>query len=278
MRKYYTYEHPELLTKPYALSDAYEKILNIWNKMADYSIIQLLLKFNENFKLFLLPYLYRFEVKAIIEERIKPIIECFLRLFAIMEMGEVGYSASVFKTFLFNENFNLVNPNYAEESIIADFDRHIRDNFKEDEIMEDLKDYDKNILVFLNEYLYAKDKGLHFELKSNVNVEHIMPASGHNVDAIRIDAGIGTKEEFDNLVNKLGNKILLEENINKSISNDWFKTKKGSTVQSKQGYLDSEFGLAYAIAHYPKDKWKKSDIKQFTEVAAHRIADFIFHK
>lgn len=278
VRKYYTYEHPELLTKPYELSDAYEKILNIWNKIADYPIIQLLLKFNENFKLFLLPYLYRFEVNAITEERIKTIVECFLRLFAVMEMGEVGYSASIFKTFLFNENFNLVNPNYADESIIDDFDRHILNNFKEDDLIVDLKDYDKNILVFLNEYLYAQNKGIPFRFENNVNVEHIMPASGHNVDAIRIDAAIGTKEEFDNLVNKLGNKILLEENINKSISNDWFKTKKGTTVKSKQGYLGSEFGLAKALANYPKDKWKKSDIKQFTEVAAHRIANFVFHK
>ena len=278
VRKYYTYECPELLNEPYKLSDAYEKILNIWNIIADYPIIQLLLKFNENFKLFLLSYLYRFEVNTITEEKIKPIVECFLRLFAIMEMGEVGYSASVFKTFLFNENLNLVNPGYTEECIIADFDRHITANFNEGDIIVDLKDYDKNILVFLNEYLYAQNKGIPFKFESNVNVEHIMPASGHNVDAIRIDAGIGTREEFDNLVNKLGNKILLEENINKSISNDWFKTKKGTTVQSKQGYLGSEFGLANALAHYSKDKWKKSDIKQFTEDAAQRIANFIFHK
>lgn len=278
VRKYYTYEHPELLNEPYKLSDAFEKILNIWNIIADYPIIQLLLKFNENFKLFLLPYLYRFEANRITEEKIKPIVECFLRLFAIMEMGEVGYSASVFKTFLFNENLNLVNPDYTEESIIADFDRHITASFNEDDIIVDLKDYDKNILVFLNEYLYAQNKGIPFKFESNVNVEHIMPASGHNVDTIRIDAGIGTREEFDNLVNKLGNKILLEENINKSVSNDWFKTKKGTTVQSKQGYLGSEFGLANALAHYPKDKWKKSDIKQFTEDAAQRIANFIFHK
>ena len=229
VRKYYTYEHPELLNEPYKLSDAFEKILNIWNIIADYPIIQLLLKFNENFKLFLLPYLYRFEANRITEEKIKPIVECFLRLFAIMEMGEVGYSASVFKTFLFNENLNLVNPDYTEESIIADFDRHITASFNEDDIIVDLKDYDKNILVFLNEYLYAQNKGIPFKFESNVNVEHIMPASGHNVDTIRIDAGIGTREEFDNLVNKLGNKILLEENINKSVSNDWFKTKKGTT-------------------------------------------------
>lgn len=243
VRKYYTYKHPELLNEPYKLSDAFEKILNIWNIIADYPIIQLLLKFNENFKLFLLPYLYRFEANRITEEKIKPIVECFLRLFAIMEMGEVGYSASVFKTFLFNENLNLVNPDYTEESIIADFDRHITASFNEDDIIVDLKDYDKNILVFLNEYLYAQNKGIPFKFESNVNVEHIMPASGHNVDTIRIDAGIGTREEFDNLVNKLGNKILLEENINKSVSNDWFKTKKGTTVQSKQGYLGANSDL-----------------------------------
>ena len=35
VRKYYTYEHPELLNEPYKLSDAYEKILNIWNIIAD---------------------------------------------------------------------------------------------------------------------------------------------------------------------------------------------------------------------------------------------------
>lgn len=204
VRKYYTYECPELLNEPYKLSDAYEKILNIWNIIADYPIIQLLLKFNENFKLFLLSYLYRFEVNTITEEKIKPIVECFLRLFAIMEMGEVGYSASVFKTFLFNENLNLVNPGYTEECIIADFDRHITANFNEDDIIVDLKDYDKNILVFLNEYLYAQNKGIPFKFESNVNVEHIMPASGHNVDAIRIDAGIGTREEFDNLVPQFG--------------------------------------------------------------------------
>lgn len=69
VRKYYTYECPELLNEPYKLSDAYEKILNIWNIIADYPIIQLLLKFNENFKLFLLSYLYRFEVNTITEEK-----------------------------------------------------------------------------------------------------------------------------------------------------------------------------------------------------------------
>lgn len=278
VRKYYTLEHPELLNNPKALSDAYEKILNIWSKIADYPVIRLLMKFNENFKMFLVSYLYRFELNDIDEKRITPIAECFLRLFAIMEVGSVGFSASIFKTFLFNENFNLVNSDYAEQQIIVDFDNHIRSNWKESDIKDYIKDYDKNILVFLNEYLYAKEKCCAFNFDDKVNVEHIMPASGHNLDAIRIDAGIKSKQDFNYLVNKLGNKILLEENINKSIGNDWFKTKKGTTVQSKRGYIGSKFGLASELAQYHKDKWEKADIEAYTDKAATRIAKFIFNK
>lgn len=97
-----------------------------------------------------------------------------------MEMGEIGYSASIFKTFLFNENLKLVKQNYPKEEIIHDFINHIKNSWKEEDIICDLKNYDKNILVFLNEYLYAKENHLTFNFESNVNVEHIMPASGHN--------------------------------------------------------------------------------------------------
>ena len=278
VRKYYTYYASKLLDSPKQLCDAFEKILDIWNKIVDYPIIKLMLKFNENFKLFLIPYLYRYEINDINEDEIKPVVECLIRLFAIMEVGEVGYSASLFKTFLFNENFNLVNPQYAISKIIEDFDNHIKNSWKEEDVIADLEDYDKNILVFLNEYLYAKETNRPFNFETTVNVEHIMPASGHNVEVIRKDAGIESKEEFDSLANQLGNKILLEEYINKSISNDWFKTKKGTTVQSKQGYLNSSFGLASELAQYPKDKWEKQDIEKYTEKAAHRISDFIFSR
>lgn len=278
VRKYYMHYAKELLDSPKQLCDAFEKILDIWNKIVDYPVIKLMLKFNENFKLFLIPYLYRYDVTDISEEKIKPVVECLIRLFAIMEAGNVGYSASIFKTFLFNENFNLVNPEYAVLDIINDFNNHINKSWKEDDVLINLKDYDKNILVFLNEYLYAKETIRPFNFEPTVNIEHIMPASGHNVEVIRTDAGIASKEEFDSLANQLGNKILLEENINKSISNDWFKTKKGTTVQSKQGYLNSSFGLASELAQYPKDKWEKIDIEEYTDKAAHRIVKFIFNK
>ena len=278
IRKYYTIEHSELLNEPMALCDSFEKILQTCNKIKDYPIINLLLKFNENFKMFLMAYLYRFDVNDLCPEDVQPIAECLLRLFAIIEVGDVGFSSSNFKTFLFNENFRLVDENYDIYQIEADFSKHIEVTWKKEDVLDYLKEYDKNILVFLNEYLYAKEQNRNFDFDDRVNVEHIMPASGHNIEAIRMDAHIKTKEEFDALANLLGNKILLEEDINKSISNDWFKTKKGSTIQSKRGYKGSRYGMALDLSKYPKDKWGKKDIEDATAIVAERIVKFIFKK
>lgn len=278
IRKYYTIEHSELLNEPMALCGSFEKILQTWNKIKDYPIIKLLLKFNENFKMFLMAYLYRFDVNDLCPEDVQPIAECLLRLFAIIEVGDVGFSSSNFKTFLFNENFRLVDENYDIYQIEADFSKHIEVTWKKEDVLDYLKEYDKNILVFLNEYLYAKEQNRNFDFDDRVNVEHIMPASGHNIEAIRMDAHIKTKEEFDALANLLGNKILLEEDINKSISNDWFKTKKGSTIQSKRGYKGSRYGMALDLSKYPKDKWGKKDIEDATAIVAERIVKFIFKK
>jgi hypothetical protein len=105
-----------------------------------------------------------------------------------------------------------------------------------------------------------------------------MPASGRNITTIQQDAGIIDKEEFIGIVNKLGNKILLEEDINKSISNEWFKTKKQSSVLSKSGYKDSSYAIAQALTTYQKDTWTREDIETATTKATERIVNFIFNK
>ena len=277
VRKYYTVLYPTLLENPIDLCNKFSKILRIWSKIQDYPVTKLLLKFNENFKLFLISYLFRVPEEEISEYNITPIMECLLRLFALLEAGDFVFSSRYFKTFLFNENFKLVDPNYPIEKIIEDFDSHINTTWDKEDVMADLKEYDKNILVYLNEYLYAKEHGLHFDfIPDKVNVEHIMPSSGHNIDAIRTDAGM-TREEFDDMVNLLGNKILLEEDINKYIGRDWFKTKKGTLVQDKKGYIGSKFGIATALSSYPSDTWGKEDIEMANQKATERICNFIFN-
>lgn len=278
VRKYYTVLYPTLLEDPISLCNNFSRILRIWNKIQEYPVTKLLLKFNENFKLFLISYLFRVPEEEISEHNVTPIMECLLRLFALLEVGDFGFSSRYFKTFLFNENFKLVDPNYSIGNIIEDFDSHINSTWKKEDVMLGLKEYDKNILVYLNEYIYAKEHGLYFDfIPDKVNVEHIMPASGHNIDAIRIDADM-TKEEFDDMVNLLGNKILLEEDINKYIGRDWFKTKKGTLVQDKKGYIGSKFGIATALSSYPSDAWGKDDIAKANQKATERICNFIFNK
>lgn len=278
VRKYYTVIRPELLDDPMKMCDQFAHILKIWNQIQEYPLTKLLLKFNENFKLFLISYLFRVPDEELTEQRLTPIMECLLRLFALLEVGDFGFSSRYFKTFLFNENFKLVDPQYPIESIVSDFDRHINATWQKEEVIADLKEYNKNILVYLNEYIYAKEHGKRFDFTPDkVNVEHIMPASGHNIETIRIDAGM-SKDEFDDMVNLLGNKILLEEDINKHIGMDWFKTKKGTLVQDKKGYVGSCFGIASALSSYPEDKWGKNDIEKANVQAAERICKFIFNE
>ena len=202
--------------------------------------------------------------------------ENLIKFFSFLLLFDIGYSSSLFKTFLFKENVKLVDENCEIEEINNDFQQHINSHWQRASIESAIMDYNKNILVFLNEYLYAKEKGLHFDFNDNVNIEHIMPASGRNIDTIRLDAGIQTKEEFSNIVNKLGNKILLEDAINQSISNEWFRSKKQNSISQKSGYKDSSYHIAKALTAYPNDVWTKEDIETATKKAAKRILDFIF--
>jgi len=278
LRRYYTDIRKELLSEPLTLCSNLTKITNIWNTVKDYPTVKLLLKCNENAKLFLSGYLYRYELTEISEEKILDLCECLLRLFTVLELSDAGYSSSKFKTFLFSQNIKFVDKAVSIDTIKKEFNDHINNNWKQDTIADAIIEYDKNLLVFLNEYIYAKNKGTKFDFAENVNIEHIMPSSGRNLTTIQQDAKIATKEEFNSIVNKLGNKILLEEDINKSIGNEWFKTKKQNSINSKSGYKDSRYGIALALTAYQKDTWTKDDIDTATLKAVERIVKFIFDK
>lgn len=107
-----------------------------------------------------------------------------------------------------------------------------------------------------------------------------MPYSGSNLQEIRKDAEIDSEEEFYSIVNKLGNKIILEEKINRSIGNEWFRTKVSTTLENKTGYIDSKYPIACALVdkyqNTNKPYWKKDDISTATDKASNRIIKFIF--
>lgn len=232
----------------------------------------MLLKFNENAKLFLISYLY-FRVNDINEinkSEVETIASCLLRLFVILELGESDYSSSSFKTFLFNTNLKMVDTNHNIDDIQTLFDNHIADSWgdKKDDLKADIIDYTKHSIVFLKEYLADKDN---FNFPNNVNVEHIMPISGKTKEVVKTDADINDDAEFNYYVNQVGNKMLLEEKYNKEIGDAWFRVKKSK-------YKNSNFKIAKEISQYPKDLWTKYDIEIATNKAIDDILKFLFNE
>ena len=280
LRRYYTEINKDLLNSPVNLCKDMIRLAKIWKKISEYPCVQVLLKFNENAKLFLSSYLYRFDVDNVKEEGVEIIVESLLKLFTIMELVDAGYSSKYFKTFLFAEEVKLADKEISELNIKQDFENHLRYNWDNEDIKSEILEYNKHKLVYLNEYLFAKETKSTFLLGDKYDIEHIMPLSGKNLQEIRKDAEIDSEEEFRAIVNKLGNKILLEEKINRSIGNQWFRTKVSTTQKSKLGYVNSIYPLATALVEtYGNDVkpyWKKDDINKATEKASNRIVRFIF--
>ena len=136
-------------------------------------------------------------------------------------------------------------------------------------------EYDKNALVVFSEYLLSLQRQEKFDLKKNYDIEHIAPKSGHNVEAIREDVGFmeDETEAFEEEVNKLGNKIILETKINRNLGNAWFRTKY-------KEYAKSEYVQAQDIAEKYGAKglafWTKDDIDARTEHITNAIVGFLF--
>lgn len=280
LRRYFTEINKMPITDPIGMCSDMVKLAKVWKKVSEYPQMKVLLKFNENTKLFLASYFFRFDEDNITEELVEPILECLLRLFSLLELVDVGYSSKYFKTFLFGVEVKLVSKSTTVDAITQDFNEHIRSNWDKETIWAALHDYDGNVLVYLNEFLFAKEKGLSFTLGTKYDIEHIMPYSGNNLQEIRKDAEIDSEEEFYGVVNILGNKILLEEKINRAIGNEWFRTKVSTKLENKTGYIDSKYPIARAlVSKYQsanKPYWKKDDIMSATDKASDRTVRFIF--
>lgn len=299
LRRYYTEINQSLIKNPIVFCDELIKLAEIWNIVKDNNIMKILFCFNDNSKLFLASYFNRFnsyfvsqddnikfcideENKASLIQNIEVIAELMLRLFTILTLVDAGYSSSNFKTFLFEEEIKLADEKISNAVIKKDFDNHINKCWEKKSVSDIIKDYEKNDIVYLNEYLFAKENGKTLEIDSDIDIEHIMPQSGKNTKTIQLDAEITDEAMFSNYINKIGNKILLEYNINRSIGNEWFRTKISTKISDKSGYIDSKYPFAKFLVEKFKDKqkpfWTKNDIDAATKEACTRITNFIFNE
>ena len=208
----------------------------------------------------------------------KRYIEYLMRIGILIELSELSYSHRLFKGFL--EEINLLYSQvdtFSTESLIDKVREHIRLNFEYENVKQTLLESGvSNALIYVNEYLFATEHGINLKLDGNIDIEHIMPKSGINREHIMHDIGVDDPDEFREYAEKLGNKILLEAEINRGIGDAWFRTKKENHISKGNGYIGSKFPIAQSLVTYTKDTWTKEDIDLATEKAAKRIADFVF--
>ncbi len=280
LRRYFTELNKAPIQNPIKMCDEMLNLVDIWEKACAYPAMKVLMKFNENTRLFLASYFNRFNADEVKEANIAPVVDLMLRLFTVLELVDSGYSSSSFKTFLFGVEPKLADKNIPLGEIKNIFDEHIRSTWKESTIREEIEDYSGNALVYLNEFLFAKEHDSVLNIAVKCDIEHIMPYSGHNLPEIKKDASIVDEDEFKDMINKLGNKILLEEKINRSIGNEWFRTKVSTRLENKTGYIDSIYPIAKALVSTYRENnkpyWTKADIQIATDKAADRIVAFIF--
>ncbi len=278
VRRYFTHINKDILKNPVDVIDDIDNIINIWQDESNIELTNIrciLFKHNSNFKFFYATYLY-FNRDADVSEKLS-FAKALLKLFALLAIKEYGYSSAKFKTFLISLNMD-IGKGVSSETLIQKIDDHIKKEFNKDDVYNTLLTHESNnATVFLNEYLFALQHSKQVNLNvPRIEIEHIMPSSGKNICGVRESAGMN-EEEFQYNVNRLGNKILLEQPINGSISNEWFQVKKQSSITEKRGYKNSEFPIAQKLTTYLNNTWGKDDIQKATEKAAKRVADFIFN-
>ena len=249
-----------------------DKIIDNYESISDSVVGQLLSRLNGNLRPFISSYLFfRNDSRY---------LDYLLRLGILIELSELSYSHRLFKGFLEESNLMYSQVDFVSTTeLIAKVKNHIQENFEYDEVKQILSESGvSNSLVYVNEFLFATETGVQFNVEGNIDIEHIMPQSGLNRENIMLDAGFDCQEDFREYSEKLGNKILLEADINRGIGDAWFRTKRENSITSGHGYVGSKFPIAKSLVNYPKGVWTKAEIEKSTERAARRIADFIFER
>ncbi|MFL2120292.1 DUF262 domain-containing protein [Marinilactibacillus psychrotolerans] len=263
-------KNKHLLNDDLLFTNQLDKILDSVNEFDNTELGQVLNKFNGNLKPFTSSYMFF--------RKNSEYINYLLRIGAVLELSDFAYANSRFKGFL--ERINLkysLTVSVSDDELIKEIKQHIVQNFNREDIEQTLNESGISTpLIYLNEYIYCKNHNLKFDMSGSVDIEHIMPQSGLNRDNIMLDAGFTDRDEFNEYAEKLGNKILLESEINRGIGDAWFRTKQKNTITSHHGYIGSKYQLAKSLVNYPNDTWTKEDIDKATSKAAKRIADFIF--
>ena len=282
LRRYFIDMEPRYLDNPQEFVSDLKTIAYNWSwdsmTIDQRYLVTLLGKFNSNFRLYLATYMF-LKPKEDGAISVANYMRTLLKMFVLLEIVEVGYSSSNFKVFLYNQNMAL-GQGVMTSDIIKNYEKHIAEHFDRESIMTQLQNKSVNIsLVTLNEYLFAQENSVEpvfLTFDKAPDVEHVVPASGNNLLDIRVQSGFESEEQAEEYKDLLGNKILLESGINRSLGNPALHEKRIGRSGEKDGYQNSQYPIAKYLGSLDKDVWTKKDIEQATTESAERIVDFIF--
>ena len=85
LRRYFTEINKIPIADPITMCSDMIRLAKIWKNVSGYSQMKILQKFNENTKLFLASYFYRFSEENITEDIVCPILECMQGTWAVCD-------------------------------------------------------------------------------------------------------------------------------------------------------------------------------------------------
>lgn len=211
-------------------------------------------------------------------ERLSQVYDCFRLLSKLFFCYSVMYAKSVneIHSFMYHDVYRaVIKYEDNKEELFSKIRKKILSNnnqrFKDNCLGEPIA-YNriwKNLICILSDYFDEKAYG--------VPLERLKTLYNEGFDIEHIHANANEKEGTDideNLQNSIGNLMLLEYDINRSIGCLPFKEKKERS-QGNLCYKDSQYASVKKISMF--EDWGLTEVQQRRQEEIEKIADFLFN-
>jgi len=220
-------------------------------------------------------YLFLYKYKED-EDRYTKLSELLISTNKLFFIFSIIYAKSVYEmhSFMFSIQRNIINNNVEETLSLINEKLMFMKNEKQEWIESVLGGYitdnakKKNLICCLSAYLDEKS------LSNDIHELRIkLFATRFDIEHIHANAD-ETIIVNDNLQNSIGNLVMLEEEINRSIQDAPFLKSNKSKKNKKEEFLKSKYASVKKIAE--KEKWDNEDMQQRNKEETTKIMQYLF--
>ena len=205
------------------------------------------------------------------------------KLFIIYSIRYQKLKSEIYYTFMFEVLDCLVNKSYIElmkliNDKIGNVEDHRAEYYNIEEILNGNIVYNsklKNIVcrlsALLEEDFNSTDKNICEKIFSSLDIEHIQ-----SYNDIEGNERENIWQEWGNDINSIGNLMLLEGEINKSISNNSYNVK--TSKERNLSYHNSNFKIVQKQLKDFEFEWNHQDCIKRKETEVKKILEYLFDK